>query len=239
MNKKTEKPKITTKTRIRVELHKGDTKEPPDATAIQFVDEELIAAFDEVNQQTDRGCAIILTAIVDDYLRQLLIKRLRPLSKSEVGDLFDAANAPLSSFAAKIDLGFALGLYRRELKDSMHAMRRIRNRFAHQIAPLTFSSASIKEKCGGPVSEIPYEKGEAGRKIDDLRGQFYLSGFVATILFKILLSHDISIQKVAREVKALHEGNENELLLNVVTALAAINREYSEKLFSERDPPAG
>ena len=50
---------------------------------------------------------------------------------------------PLATFAAKIDMGFLLGLYPRELADGFHKMREIRNKFAHEIGLESFEAPAI------------------------------------------------------------------------------------------------
>jgi hypothetical protein len=100
----------------------------------------------ELAEQTDRGAAIIGCAIVDDFLTDAIKKRLI-LTSALRGRLFNDANGPLAHFSAKIDMGFALGLYHDVIRVDMHTIRRIRNCFAHSAPPLDFSDRKIAKLC--------------------------------------------------------------------------------------------
>lgn len=59
--------------------------------------------------------------------------------------LFDGYG-PLATFFAKIDLGFALGIYDVDQRMDFHIIRSIRNEFAHALEPITFENESIVRK---------------------------------------------------------------------------------------------
>lgn len=100
----------------------------------------------ELEAQTDRGAAIIGCAIVDDFLTDAIKKRL--ILKSDVSNrLFKHESGPLAHFSAKIDMGFALGLNRNDMRSDMHTIRRIRNGFAHSAPRLAFSDSEVTRLC--------------------------------------------------------------------------------------------
>jgi hypothetical protein len=104
---------------------------------------------DELEQQTDRGAAIIGAAFVESLLRQSLESRLRvgtALERRTANRLF-ATMGPLSSFSAKIDLGVLLGLYPETVQGDLHRLREVRNQFAHEHEPRDFGYAKISEIC--------------------------------------------------------------------------------------------
>jgi hypothetical protein len=59
--------------------------------------------------------------------------------------LFDGYG-PLSSFFAKIDIGYALGMYDLRHRNEFHIVRSIRNEFAHAMEATTFSTEEIGKK---------------------------------------------------------------------------------------------
>ena len=59
--------------------------------------------------------------------------------------LFDGYG-PLSNFYSKIDIGFALGIYRSDERISLHNIRSIRNNFAHTLEPVTFLDDEVVKK---------------------------------------------------------------------------------------------
>ena len=106
---------------------------------------------EELEQQTDRGAAIIGAALVESLLRQALESRMRVrtrLEKRTAKGLFGTMG-PLSSFSAKIDLGLLLGLYKEEVGGDLHRIREVRNQFAHEYEPRDFGHPKIAEICAG------------------------------------------------------------------------------------------
>jgi hypothetical protein len=104
---------------------------------------------EELEQQTDRGAAIIGAALVENLLRRALESRMRlgtPLEKRTARGLFGTMG-PLSSFSAKIDLGLLLGLYPEDVRGDLHRIRDVRNQFAHDEAPRDFVYPKIAEHC--------------------------------------------------------------------------------------------
>jgi hypothetical protein len=104
---------------------------------------------DELEQQTDRGAAIIGAAFVESLLREALESRLRvrtALERRTAKGLFGTMG-PLSSLSAKIDLGVLLGLYPEAVQGDLHRLRDVRNQFAHEHEPRDFGYPKIAEIC--------------------------------------------------------------------------------------------
>lgn len=97
----------------------------------------------ELVTQSDRGVALITAAVVDELLRHLILKRMIEISESLQASLFDRPQAPLSSFSAKIEIAFALGVIPEEAVAEFHLVRNVRNRFAHRFEALTFDHPEI------------------------------------------------------------------------------------------------
>jgi hypothetical protein len=113
-------------------------------------DQSLRSVTNEIERQSDRGAAIIAGAFVEDFLKDALRSRLRLTEAHEektFSDLFGRGR-PLETFSAKIDLGVILGIYRAEIHQDLHKIRRIRNEFAHERDPLDFSRQKIVDLCG-------------------------------------------------------------------------------------------
>lgn len=98
-------------------------------------DKSQVEAFDEFvhqfKEETDRAAVILGTSKLDFQLTQLINLFLVPnYSKSD--DLFDG-DGPLSTFSAKINLAFRLGLIDAQFSKTLHIIRKIRNDFAHGV----------------------------------------------------------------------------------------------------------
>lgn len=71
-------------------------------------DADIRAIIAEMSTDGARGAAILGGAILEELVRQLLLTKMVELSSSERDSLFGPTQ-PLSSFSAKIDLGYAIG----------------------------------------------------------------------------------------------------------------------------------
>lgn len=95
----------------------------------------------DAKRQPDRSLAVVLAAVVEDHLGEVIINRL--VNDKRVADRMFTGLGPLSSFSAKIDMGFLLGLYGEEGARMLHAVRRIRNLFAHDMNPIDFNTQQV------------------------------------------------------------------------------------------------
>jgi DNA-binding MltR family transcriptional regulator len=81
---------------------------------------------------------------VEDSLRALLISRMAPgVGKDGPKDLF-VPMKPLSSFNAKIRMGFALKLYGERTFHDLELLRELRNLFAHGKLAIDFNTPGVK-----------------------------------------------------------------------------------------------
>ena len=99
----------------------------------------------ELEEQTDRGAAIIAAAFLDERLSEAILSRLRPLP--DVTDKLLSSSGPVGTFSAKIDLAYALGYYGERSHRDLHLVRKIRNKFAHTLEPTGFNTESISHWC--------------------------------------------------------------------------------------------
>jgi hypothetical protein len=98
---------------------------------------------EQLKQKDDRGTAIICASMVEDRLRWLLeTKFIDGLSETKRDRIF-AGYGPLSSFAAKTDIAFALGLVKEEVREQLQLIGQIRNKFAHNFRRVRFSDPNI------------------------------------------------------------------------------------------------
>jgi hypothetical protein len=108
-------------------------------------DEQLSAIFKEISTQSDRGVAITASAFLEYILQWLIEAAWPPISKHTRERLFEGSNAPLGTFSAKIELGFAMDLYGSSARADLDRIRSIRNRFAHSMHPIDFTDDEISK----------------------------------------------------------------------------------------------
>jgi hypothetical protein len=108
---------------------------------------EAILFSDELIAGSDRTCAILGAAIVDQVLVFQLQGAMRELTKKEFLELFFDNRALLQTMASRIDLSYVLKLNEKHERDQLHSVRRIRNAFAHATRPISFEHHLIKKEC--------------------------------------------------------------------------------------------
>lgn len=113
-------------------------KSGPDIDAVLRLRKELTG-------ESARGVVLVSAAMLEEALREVLLPYLLPNASSN-DTLFDGPNAPLSSFSAKIDMAYRLGLTTDRFCRDLHIIRRIRNDVAHRPAGFEFEHASAKER---------------------------------------------------------------------------------------------
>lgn len=110
-----------------------------------------IALIAELNGESDRACAVVGAAWVEESLQQAIESVLHPHEKAR--ERLFAGTGPLGTFAAKIDLACVFGFMTDAIRSDLEAIRRIRNEFAHLVvhrdthARVTFASESIAHRC--------------------------------------------------------------------------------------------
>jgi DNA-binding MltR family transcriptional regulator len=108
----------------------------------------------ELQGQTHRGAAIIAGSFLDKLLELVIERRLLALSGEEISEnqrkaLFGRM-APLSTFSAKIEIGFGIGLFNASAYSNFEMIRDVRNKFAHQLAAIDFDHPEIAEIVNNP-----------------------------------------------------------------------------------------
>lgn len=103
--------------------------------------------FEELLGGTDRSGALVGCALVDGALLAAIRSRFVPMSDEEADTLFHAQSGPLASFAARIRVGRAIGIYENKVTRYLDVIRRVRNAFAHSLAPMAFADEEVMREC--------------------------------------------------------------------------------------------
>jgi hypothetical protein len=98
-------------------------------------------AVEDIKTLPDRAAGIVSAAIIDDRLTVAVKSRLIPNS-SLAEDVF-GKRVRRGDFGLKIDLGYLLGIYDAGHHKALHAVREIRNKFAHEPGPIDFDSKLV------------------------------------------------------------------------------------------------
>ena len=112
----------------------------------------LVRYDEELNGTSDRATAILAAAYFEDKLGDAIMRRFAQLS-SAFADQVELRNRvfknvdPIRNFSAKIEIGFAIGLYNDGIRKKLRKVGEIRNEFAHTSKPVEFDDAEIASKC--------------------------------------------------------------------------------------------
>jgi hypothetical protein len=149
-------------------------------------DAEIKIFMEELKKQTDRGVGIVAAAVIEDALEFAIKRRLVVLSNTRAEELFGRMR-PLSSLSAKIELGFALGLYDDNLRKPLNMLRGVRNEFAHNMEATSFDFPEIAKLINAARSSfVPKDK--------SLRETFLLIFYAALMLLYTEGSADTRIK---------------------------------------------
>lgn len=104
--------------------------------------------FPDALEYKDRARAIVAVTNLELALETAILSHFVPLDDMERRLLFsEDHDSPLSSFAAKIRIGYALNIYGRHMMDDLNCLRSLRNAFAHASRHVDFSTPEIAAAC--------------------------------------------------------------------------------------------
>ena len=102
---------------------------------IAQIAEQYRAIHADLEGESDRAAAVLGAAYLDELLQQLLAHAC----------VAPTAGAAQRDFYARIEATYAMGLIPETVRDDLHILRELRNKFAHKSEYRTLSQASAKE----------------------------------------------------------------------------------------------
>jgi DNA-binding MltR family transcriptional regulator len=106
----------------------------------------------EFKNESDRAAVILGAAKLDYLLYQVLFKFLLPNPNNN--DELLSGDSPLSTFSAKINMSYRLGLIDSEFSRALHLIRKIRNAFAHEMSNCKLDSGPHRDRVRELISSI-------------------------------------------------------------------------------------
>lgn len=101
-----------------------------------WTNEEISAIWDEVHDESDRGCVLLCAALLDRGLGHCLRLKFRSLSGATDEDidkvLKDYPTAALLSFSARARVAHLLGIIPKEVSVTLRRFASLRNVYAHE-----------------------------------------------------------------------------------------------------------
>ena len=140
---------------------------------------------DAIRDQSHLGAVLIIAAYIDDKLRRIIDVFL--VEDRVRNDLFKGPQAPIGSFSSRINLAYAMALISEREFTSISAMRKIRNKFAHNI-DASFKDQSIR-------SHLDALAWSVGRDSLGKSGAFFVFRMAAEMIGMQLLNRVDHVQK--------------------------------------------
>ena len=106
-----------------------------DRPTIAQIAEQYRAIHADLEGESDRAAAVLGAAYLDELLEQLLVHAC----------VTPTAGSAQRNFYSRIEATYAMGLIPEMIRDDLHILRELRNRFAHKSEYRTLSQASAKE----------------------------------------------------------------------------------------------
>jgi mannitol operon repressor len=107
--------------------------------------EQLGEFLNYFNKESDRGAALLASALLEERLYEIILAFFSTNSTSK--EMLNGYNAPLGSFSSRINIAFALSLIQRNEFKELHSIRKIRNEFGHDWRKKDFNHEIIKPLC--------------------------------------------------------------------------------------------
>lgn len=135
---------------------------------------EFMPFLDVLNSESPRGGVLVATSFIESLLHKVIEAFLIEGKPAE--QLVKGFNAPIGSLSAKIAMAAALGLITERERRECDLIRRVRNKFAHNVHP-TFDDDDVKDIC----QELTFRAMPYGDVKVGARGSF-TSAAVALVL---------------------------------------------------------
>ena len=105
---------------------------------------DFLPFLDILRAESARGATLVAASYIENLLHHILKAHFIEGKPSD--QLLTGFNAPLGSLSAKIAAATALGLINERESRECSLIRRIRNKFAHEVSP-TFEDPGISDLC--------------------------------------------------------------------------------------------
>jgi hypothetical protein len=163
----------------------------------------------EFDGESDRACAILATAYLDDQLAQLLLAYMIDEAAS-----VNLVERSLSNFNTRINVSYALGLIGKVEHDDLHVLRAVRNQFAHKLMGLSFADAWAATTCRElkvisvmkwPIIDVP--------GVAPARAQFSSTAGVLAVILKgriAVTAHRGRVETLVGDILKISEPGEVE-----------------------------
>ena len=130
--------------------------------------QELDRAWKEIHEGSDTASVLLASAWIDRNLEESIRQRFCSVLKKDERDEIFGLGGLLLDFRAKVDIGYALGIFGPVTKNALAIIGKIRNAFAHSPRVLGFSTPRVAIECQKLAVLIPAYKQVAELELSDM-----------------------------------------------------------------------
>jgi DNA-binding MltR family transcriptional regulator len=96
----------------------------------------------------DEAAALVACSLLNHALRDAIASKFIKLSAIEIDGIFsDNQGGPLSTFASRIRIAYALGILGPRTRDDLNILRSVRNVIAHAVPKVDFTVQEVRAAC--------------------------------------------------------------------------------------------
>lgn len=139
---------------------------------------ELGQFLSELNKESDRGSVLIAASIFDEWLCEIIQAHL--LNDKVAKGLLSGVTAPLSSFAARTGLAYALGLIMEHEYKELNILRSIRNAFGHSWNGVSFETPKIQNL----IEQLPWLGPDDAPNTPKTKFMFFVAILLADLMHR-------------------------------------------------------
>ncbi len=110
---------------------------------IEIDSQQWSGFFDELRSESDRGATILASVWIEHLLERKLSTLFSKGNAAARRGLFNC-NGAFSAFSSKIDAAYCLGWIDSDTFDDINLVRKIRNRFAHELHGIDLESGQVR-----------------------------------------------------------------------------------------------
>lgn len=132
----------------------------------------------ELNKESNRGSVLIAASSFDEWLSESIQAHL--LDDKVAKGLLNGVTAPLSSFAARTGLAYALGLIMEHEYKELNTLRSIRNAFGHSWNVVNFDTPKIQNQ----IEHLPWLGSDNASNTLKTKFMFFASILLADLMHR-------------------------------------------------------
>ena len=145
---------------------------------------------------------------IDEIIKRIVSKKM--VSVSNKKELLLNKMQPLSSFSAKIEFCFRLGVISETLKDDLNALRKMRNKYAHDLNDISLEDPEMSEIINKILAKCPMIEHNSKNGSPEPTNRKRIEGFVGAVLITLNnMVLKLEEVKTAEKEKFIYESIKN------------------------------